>query len=87
MEPKFKLGDRVRYTGKKRYGKPIPYTEYNIISNGLYREVVDAYRYDEYGDYEYDIAPTPENDDPNDHYTCIEEKYLVLVNSSKIIFG
>ena len=87
MKPKFKLGDRVRYTGKKRYGKPIPNTEYNIISNGLYREVVDAYWPDECGDYEYDIATASGNDDPNDHYTCIEEKYLVLVNPSKIIFG
>ena len=42
MEPKFKLGDRVRYIGKKRYGKPIPNTEYNITSSGPYREVVDA---------------------------------------------
>lgn len=87
MEPKFKLGDRVRYIGKKRYGKPIPNTEYNIITSGVYREVVDAYRYDEYGDYEYDIAPASGNDDPNDHYIRIEEKYLVLVNPSKIIFG
>ena len=87
MEPKFKLGDRVRYIGKKRYGKPIPNTEYNITSSGLYREVVDAYRYDEYGDYEYSIAPASGNDDPNDEYEMIEEKYLVLVNPSKIILG
>ena len=35
MQPKFKIGDRVRYTGKKRYSKPIPNTEYNIISKCL----------------------------------------------------
>ena len=87
MKPKFKLGDRVRYTGKKRYGKPIPNTEYNIISNGMYREVVDAYWPDEYGDYEYSIAPASGNYDSNDEYDRIEEKYLVLVNPSKIIFG
>ena len=87
MKPKFKLGDRVRYIGKKRYGKPIPYTEYNIISNGLYRDIVDSISPEECGDYEYDIATASGNDDPNDHYTCIEEKYLVLVNPSKIIFG
>lgn len=87
MKPKFKLGDRVRYTGKMRYGKPIPNTEYIITSNGLYHEVVDAFRYDEYGDYEYSITPASGNYDSNDEYDRIEEKYLVLVNPSKIIFG
>ena len=87
MEPKFKLGDRVRYIGKKRYGKPIPNTEYNITSNGLYRDIVDSYWPEECGDYEYDIAPASRNDDPNDEYEMIEEKYLVLVNPSKIILG
>jgi hypothetical protein len=87
METKFKLGDRVCYIGKKRYGKPIPNTEYNIISNGIYRDIVDSILPDECGDYEYDIAPASGNDDQNDHYTCIKEKYLVLVNPSRIIFG
>ena len=87
MEPKFKLGDRVRYIGKKRYGKPIPNTEYNRTSNGLYRDIVDSYWPEECGDYEYDIAPASGNDDPNDEYEMIEEKYLVLVNPSKIILG
>ena len=86
MEPKFKLGDRVRYIGKKRYGKPIPNTEYHIVSEAMYCPPPMGADF-VVGDYEYDIAPAPENDDPNDHYTYIKEEYLVLVNPSKIIFG
>ena len=83
MKPKFKLGDRVRYTGKSRRSHPIPGEEYNIISNGMYRPVAGDF---EPGDYEYSLAPALGNIDPN-RYCCIEEKYLELVNPSKIIFG
>ena len=79
MEAKFKVGDRVQYTNTKPGGKPIPGKEYNIVSNGVFRDKV--------GSYEYTIAPASGNADPNDHYACIEEKYLILVNPSRIFFG
>jgi len=84
MKPKFKVGDRVRYTGKKRAGHPIPSKEYNITGDGLYRSVAGDF---EPGDFEYMITPAAGNDDPNNGYTGVEEKYLILVNPSKIIFG
>ena len=84
MKPKFKLGDRVRYTGKKRRGYPIPAREYNINSDAVYRPSKD---YDYIvGDYEYSLIPASGNDDKNE-YLCVEEKYLILVNPSKLIFG
>ena len=78
MTPKFKIGDLVRYIGNKRRGHPIPGREYHITDDARYRPVP--------GDFEYRLAATPENYDPN-RYCYIEEKYLELVNSSKIIFG
>lgn len=83
MQPKFKLGDRVLYIGKKRAGEPIRGKEYHIISDGKYRRVAGDFAP---GGYEYSLVATPENDDPYE-YCCIEEKNLVLVNPSKIIFG
>ena len=85
MKPKFKLGDRVRYTGKKRRGYPIPAREYNINSDAVYRHSKD-YDY-AVGDYEYSLIPAAGNDDDENEYLCVEEKYLILVNPSKIIFG
>ena len=89
MKPKFKLGDRVRYTGKKRRGYPIPAREYNINSDAVYRpskEYHSVFSNVELGDYAYYLVPASGNDDENE-YLCIEEKYLILVNPSKIIFG
>ena len=78
MEAKFKLGDRVLYIGKKRDNEPIPSKKYIIVSNGLYR--------DEVGSYEYNIAPSPGNDDPYNHF-CIEEKYLTLAKPPMKLFA
>ena len=83
MSPKFKKGDRVRYIGNKRRGHPIPGREYHITDDARYRPVAGDF---EPGDFEYRLAATPENDDPN-KYCYIEEKYLELVNPSRIIFG
>lgn len=84
MKPKFKLGDRVKYIGKISRGYPIPDREYNINSNARYRRPLD-YNY-VVGDYVYSLIPASGNDDKNT-YSCIEEKYLALINPSKIIFG
>ena len=78
MQPKFKVGDRVRYTDTKRGGKPIPGKEYNIVSNGVYRDKV--------GSYEYTIAPASGNDDSY-NYFCIEEKYLTLAKPPMKLFA
>lgn len=78
MKPKFRLGDRVRYIGKKRDGEPISGKEYNIVSNGIYS--------DDYGDYEYTIAPASGNDDSY-NYFCIEEKYLTLSKPPMKLFA
>ena len=72
METKFKLGDRVRYIGKERRGYPIPGKEYNIKRDATY-------------------CPPPAgadfvNDDQYS-YDFIEEKYLTLINPSRIFFG
>ena len=83
MLSKFKLGDRVRYIGKKSGGEPIPGKEYHITSDGKYRRVAGDFAP---GGYEYSLVATVENDDPN-RYCCIKEKYLELVNPSRIIFG
>ena len=79
MEAKFKLGDRVQYIGKKRDGEPIPGKEYNIVSNGIIS--------DEYGDYEYTIAPASGNDDDPYNHFCIEEKYLILAKPPMKLFA
>ena len=43
MKPKFKIGDRVRYVGKKRRGYPIPAREYNINSDAdFYYDIIDV---------------------------------------------
>lgn len=90
MRSKFKLGDRVRYIGKERAGYPIPGKEYNVIDEPSYRKIVGGYRvaegYDIYGGYEYRLVSASGNNDPN-KYSMIEEKYLVLVNPSRIIYG
>lgn len=78
MEAKFKLGDRVRYIGKKRDTEPIPGKEYNIVSIGINN--------DEYSNYEYTIAPASGNDDSY-NYFCIEEKYLTLVKPPMKLFA
>ena len=78
MGAKFKVGDRVRYIGKKRGGQPITSKEYNIVSNGVYR--------DEVGSYEYTIAPASGNDDSY-NYFCIEEKYLTLAKPPMKLFA
>lgn len=89
MKPKFKLGDRIRYIGKKRRGYPIPSREYNINSDAIYRPATEyhsIFSKVELGDYAYSLIPASENNDEN-KYLCVEEKYLILVNPSKIIFG
>lgn len=88
MPPKFKKGDRVRYIGNKRRGHPIPGREYHITDDARYRSVAGDFEPGDFepGDFEYRLAAAPENDDPN-KYCYIEEKYLVLVNPSKIILG
>ena len=78
MGAKFKLGDRVQYIGKKRDGEPIPGKEYKIVSNGI--------NSDEYGDYEYTIAPASGNDDSY-NYFCIKEKYLTLAKPPMKLFA
>ncbi len=78
MEAKFKVGDRVQYTGKKCEGEPIPGKEYIIVSIAI--------NSDECGDYEYTIAPAPGNDDSY-NYFCIEEKYLILAKPPMKLFA
>ena len=85
MKPKFKRGDRVRYIGNKYSGYPIPGREYHITDDAMYCPPPVGADY-VVGGYEYGLVATPENDDPYRYYR-IEEKYLILVNPSKIIFG
>lgn len=85
MEAKFKRGDRVRYIGKERRGEPIPGKEYHITGDAKYCSPPAGADY-VVGGYEYGLIATPENDDPYS-YCRIKEKYLELVNPSRIIFG
>ena len=85
MRAKFKRGDRVRYIGKERRGEPIPGKEYHITGDAKYCSPPAGADY-VVGGYEYSLVATPENDDPY-RYCRIKEKYLELVNPSRIIFG
>ena len=85
MEKKFKIGDRVRYTGESCKYYPIQDKEYNIVSEGAYCPLSGGGYYP--GDYEYDIVPASGNDDPVKKYNDVEQKDLTLVNPSRIIFG
>ena len=85
MQAKFKRGDRVRYIGKERRGEPIPGKEYHITDDAKYCSPPVGADY-VVGGYEYSLIATPENDDPY-RYCRIKEKYLELVNPSRIIFG
>ena len=85
MEAKFKLGDRVRYVGKERRGYPIPGKEYNIKRDATYCPPPAGVDY-VVGGYEYSLIPASGNDDQYG-YDFIEEKYLTLINPSRIFFG
>ena len=77
--------DTFRIYDIVKWGSEAQEKEYNIVSEGAYCPLSGGGYYP--GDYEYDIVPASGNDDPVKKYNDVEQKDLILVNPSRIIFG